>query len=409
MKKTLRALIPLLFALPLLLGACAGLAATPAVDEAALAATVEARVISALEARDAAAEVDAAELAAIAGPADTSDGAELAEEAVAAALQNDDSLLALEQALIDVYAAANPAVVYVVVPQVSTGSGFLYSADGYIVTNNHVVAGGDTYEIVFAGGERRSATLVGADEDSDLAVLQVDDVPAGITPLPLANLEGLQVGELVVAIGNPFGEQGSMSLGIVSALGRSLPSQRSLGNGGSYSLPAVIQTDAPINPGNSGGPLLNLDGEVVGITSAIVSASGTNSGVGYSIPVDAVRQIVPSLIADGSYTYPYVGASFDPEISLAEEALYGLDQTQGTYVISVLPGSPAAEAGLTAADPTTGEGGDLVIAIDGRPVANFGEMNAYLVFSTSVGQTIELTVLRGGDTITLPLTLGARP
>jgi 2-alkenal reductase len=314
----------------------------------------------------------------------------------------------LEAALIDLYARANPGVVYILVSNGSSGSGFVYSAEGYIVTNNHVVSDGRDFEIVFATGERRSGEVVGADVDSDLAVLQVEDLPAGIAPLPLAQ-QSLQVGQFVVAIGNPFGEQGSMSFGIVSGLGRSLPSQRATSGGSSYSLPEVIQTDAPINPGNSGGPLLNLAGEVVGINAAIASTTGANSGVGFSIPVSVVKLVVPSLIEDGAYEYAYMGASFDAEVSLDELPVYDLDRTQGAYVISVTPGSPADDAGLIAANANTGAGGDLVIAIDDQAVNSFTDLNRYLVTHTTAGQTVELTLLRSGRTVTLQLTLGARP
>jgi 2-alkenal reductase len=311
----------------------------------------------------------------------------------------------LEEALVAVYEQANPSVVYIVVPPIGTGSGFVYSEDGYIVTNNHVVAGGRSYEVVFSDGTRQQARLVGRDVDSDLAVLQVDELPQGASPLPLADGDGLQVGQLVVAIGNPFGEEGSMSFGIISALGRSLASQRTVGTGSSYSLPGAIQTDAPINPGSSGGPLLNLAGEVAGINAAIATTTGTNSGVGFAIPVQAVHQIVPSLIAEGSYTYSYIGAAFAEEITLSQQAAYGLPQTSGAYVVNVT----AATAGLTAANASTGQGGDLVIAVDGQPVSDFSDLNGYLVFYTEPDQLIELTVLRGGEEIVLPLTLAERP
>jgi S1-C subfamily serine protease len=314
----------------------------------------------------------------------------------------------LEASLIQVYQNANPSVVYIITPS-GSGSGFVYSQDGMIVTNNHVVAGTRSFEVVFANGDRQRASLVGADADADLAVIQVEQLPEGIDPLSLAEADSLQVGQFVVAIGNPFGEQGSMTLGIVSALGRSLPSQRELSTGSTYSLPEVIQTDAPINPGNSGGPLLSLDGQVVGVNAAIASQTGTNSGVGFSIPVSAVRLIVPSLIQDSKYEYPYMGAGFDSEISLEEQAQFGLQQTQGAYVLNVTPGSPADQAGLVAANPNTGQGGDLVVAIDGQPMQNFSDLNSYLVFHTSIGQTIEIAVLRDGKQVTLQLTLGARP
>jgi 2-alkenal reductase len=313
----------------------------------------------------------------------------------------------LESQLIDLYQRANPAVVYIAT-STGSGSGFLYDTAGHIVTNNHVVAGVRAIEVAFGNGERRAARIAGVDADSDLAVLAVDSLPAGVAPLPLAAADDIQVGQFVVAIGSPFGEQGSMTLGIVSGLGRSLTSQRS-STGGAYSLPSVIQTDAPINPGNSGGPLLNLRGEVVGVNSAIASTSGANTGVGFSIPVAALHQIVPALIERGAYSYPYLGVSFDDEISLGEQAAYGLDQAQGVYILAVAANGPAAQAGLIAANPTSGRGGDLIVAIDGRAVNNFQELNSYLVFHTQAGQTIQLTVMRSGGTVTIPLTLGTRP
>jgi 2-alkenal reductase len=316
----------------------------------------------------------------------------------------------LQETLTRLYQEINPSVVYIIVASSSSGSGFVYGEEGYIVTNHHVATAGRSYEVVFASGERMGATLVGADADSDLAVLKVNELPDGVKPLPLADADSIQVGQFAIAIGNPFGEQGSMSLGIVSGLGRSLRSQReTAATASTYSLPQVIQTDAPINPGNSGGPLVNLDGEVIGVNAAIASTTGTNSGVGFSIPVAAVKRVVPSLIEDGKYVYPYMGASFDSEISLDEQALYGVSQTLGAYVVSVTPGSPADSAGLIAANPQTGEGGDLVIDIDGQPINDFSDLNSYLVFHTQVGQTIEITVLRNGERVALPLTLGARP
>lgn len=337
--------------------------------------------------------------------------AQLVDETIASRLAEEQQAEepGVDTALIDLYRRTNPAVVYIVVPPIGSGSGFVYSADGYIVTNNHVVSGGRVFEVVFSDGDRLPATLVGTDADSDLAVLQVEALPEGVEPLPLAEPDSLQVGQFVVAIGNPFGEQGSMSLGIVSGLDRSLRSQRSSRFGSTYSLPSVIQTDAPINPGNSGGPLLNLDGQVVGINAAIASQTGFNSGVGFSIPVLAVRQVVPSLIEKGSHDYSYLGASFADEISLIEQEQFGLTQTQGAYVISVTPGGPADNAGLIAADPNSGRGGDLIVAIDDRPINSFADLNTYLAFYTTIDQTIDVTVLRDGAKTSVPITLGPRP
>ncbi|MEZ4770074.1 MAG: trypsin-like peptidase domain-containing protein [Caldilineales bacterium] len=365
----------------------------PTLDVAALQATI----LAAVEDRLAAASPESL--------------ARLVDDTVASRLaeQQQAEEPGVDTALIDLYQKANPAVVYIVVPPVGSGSGFVYSADGYIVTNNHVVNGGRAFEVVFSDGEHMPATLVGTDTDSDLAVLQVEALPEGTEPLPLAEPDSLKVGQFVVAIGNPFGEQGSMSLGIVSGLDRSLRSQRISRFGSSYSLPSVIQTDAPINPGNSGGPLLNLDGEVVGINAAIASQTGFNSGVGFSIPVIAVRQVVPSLIEKGSHDYSYLGASFANEIGLSEQEQFGLPQTQGAYVIGVTQGGPADNAGLIAADPNTGRGGDLIIAIDDRTINSFDDLNTYLAFYTTIGQTIDVTVLRDGAETSVPITLGPRP
>jgi 2-alkenal reductase len=428
---------PLVYGLMLLLlvAACGQENEAPVVDTAVIAATVQAEVLTQLaEQETAVATATPPDLTALIEEEIVSQLAETAEDITAEELAEmvrtqvdlyleqrvEPTVVAnaslssaadsdLEQSLMNVYQIANPAVVYIIVPPLGSGSGFVYSEEGYIVTNNHVVTDGTSFEIVFANGERRRAELVGADVDSDLAVLQVEDLPEGIRPLPLDNSDEVQVGQLVVAIGNPFGEQGSMSLGIISALGRSLESQRGLTGSSSYSLPQVIQTDAPINPGNSGGPLLNLDGEVIGINAAISTEIGTNSGVGYAIPVNAVQRIVPSLISDGRYAYPYMGAGFDDEISLDEQAVFGLSQTQGAYVLSVFPDGPADEAGVIAANATTGRGGDLIVALDGHSINSFADLNAYLTFNSEAGQTIEVTVLRNGQLETLFLTLGERP
>ena len=323
----------------------------------------------------------------------------------------------LQDRLTALYRETNPSVVFILVSSGGTnatlgmgsGTGWVYGTEGTIVTNNHVVDAGTYYEIVFPNGDRMESDLIGSDPDSDLAVLQVEALPEGVDPLTLGDSESLEVGQFAIAIGNPFGEQSSMSWGIISGLDRSLPSQRSTMSGSTYSLPAVVQTDAPINPGNSGGPLLNLEGEVIGVNAAIASDTLSNSGVGFSIPVNVVKRVVPSLIADGEVTYPYMGVSFDGEISLRDLEIYGISQTRGAYVIEVLSGSPADDAGLTGADPETGRGGDLIVAIDGRPIDDFSDLNSFLVLEAEVGQTVDVTVIRDGETLNLPLTLGARP
>ncbi len=316
--------------------------------------------------------------------------------------------LSMEQTLVQLYQTANPATVFIVVPGLGSGSGFVFDSAGHIVTNNHVVSGGERFEMVFASGERQFAQLVGTDVDSDLAVLRVDSLPAGVNPLPLANPESIQVGQFVISLGNPFGEQGSMGLGIISGQDRSLLSQRALG-GARFSLPEVYQTDAAINPGNSGGPLLNLAGEVIGVNSAIRTTTGANSGVGFSIPVAAVARIIPNLIEFGEHRYSYLGIGLDDELTLDEAELFGLEQTVGAYVLSVENGGPAQAAGIIPANPSTGRGGDLIVALDGTPVTNFADLNSYLVFNTSAGDEVQITVLRDGEEMVLPAILGRRP
>jgi 2-alkenal reductase len=222
----------------------------------------------------------------------------------------------------------------------------------------------------------------------------------------------VQVGQFVIAIGNPFGETGSLSLGIVSGLGRTLDSDRIAEGGGHYSLPKVIQTDAAINPGNSGGPLLNLAGEVIGVNSAIRTTTGENSGVGFSIPSNAVHRVAPALIAEGIYRYPYLGVRMATLTLAAQEAL-GLSSATGAYVTDLTPGGPAAVAGVRASgiNDTVGQlpGGDLIIAVNGQSIASPDDLISYLVFEAEVGQTVTLTIIREGEQIELPLTLGERP
>jgi S1-C subfamily serine protease len=321
--------------------------------------------------------------------------------------------LTLEQQLIDIYRRINPSVVHIFVYDeiegtslpLGTGSGFVFDQEGHIVTNNHVVTEGDAFEIVFSNGLRRNATLVGSDVDSDLGVLKVDELPEDIVPISLNDSDNLSVGQFVIAIGNPFGEAGSMSVGIISGLGRTLESQRIAEGGGRYSLPEVIQTDAAINPGNSGGPLLDLAGKVIGVNSAISTRTGTNSGVGFSIPVNAVKRIVPRLITDGSYVYPFIGIRM-LTLNLELQEQLELTQATGAYVTEVTENSPASDSGLIGAN---GPGGDLIIAVDETEVISSDDLIAYLVFETEVGQTVNLTVVRDGEENVVPLTLGERP
>ena len=320
-----------------------------------------------------------------------------------------------ETQLIELYNLVNPAVVHIRIFgmgnfPLGSGSGFLVDNDSHIVTNNHVVQGAEEIEVVFWNAVRTRARVIGADQDADLAVLEAELIPEGITPLELGDSEEVQVGQRVIAIGNPYGLQGTMTEGIVSGLGRRLESQRDSENsGGRYSNPDIIQTDAAINPGNSGGPLLNLAGQIIGINTAIRSESGSNSGIGFAAPVNTINRLLPYLIRDGFYTYSWMGiGSPQGEIDLNMMEALDLPQTTGAYITNVVPDSPADRAGLQAADET-GRGGDLLIAIDGNVLIDFGDLLSYLVAYTGPGQVVELTIIRDGETIDLPLTLGERP
>jgi 2-alkenal reductase len=324
-----------------------------------------------------------------------------------------------QQLYIDLYRRVNPAVVAILVfhadaIEMGLGTGFVIDKEGHIVTNNHVVEGGKEFEVDFANGLKVRAELLGTDPTSDLAVLQVKVHSDQLSVLPLGDSDQVQVGQRVIAIGNPFGLSGTMTVGIVSGLGRTLSSDVTAPGGGSFSAPDIIQTDAAINPGNSGGPLVNLNGEVIGVNKAIESETGVNSGVGFSIASNTVKKIVPALIEDGKYVYPYLGISSTDDLTLAEIEALDLPRTTGVYVTSVSGGGPADEAGLRGGtQPTSIEGlrggGDLIIAIDGKEVKTFAEMLSYLVNETSVGQTVTLTVLRDGDPQDIKVILGARP
>jgi len=296
------------------------------------------------------------------------------------------------------------------------GSGFVYDTQGHIVTNNHVVDGATKITVTFADGVEAAATVVGASADADLAVIKVDAPANELHPLTLGASDALKVGEGVVAIGNPFGQAGSMSTGIVSGLGRLLNDGGASASGGSYSIPDVVQTDAAINPGNSGGPLLNLAGEVIGVNTAIDSNSGSNSGVGYAIPADIVSQVVPSLIKAGKYQAPYLGISgitLGSDLAVANK----LDaNTRGVLVADVSSGGPADKAGLQGSTTSTtvdglptAIGGDVIVSVDGQAVKQFDDLLSYLFRHTAVGQKVTLGVLRGGKNATVTITLGARP
>ncbi|MDX1371895.1 MAG: trypsin-like peptidase domain-containing protein [Nitrososphaeraceae archaeon] len=306
------------------------------------------------------------------------------------------------------------------------GSGFVYDTKGHIITNYHVIAPLDDmpkeFDITFSDGSTYKAQLVGFDPFTDLAILKAIDVQSkNLIPLPLADSSLLKVGQTVVAIGNPFGLSASMTVGIVSGLGRLLPSSENTENTPentivpSFSIPDIIQTDAAINPGNSGGPLLNIKGEVVGINTAIFSNTGVYSGVGFAIPSNTINKVVPILINEGEYQHPYLGiVGFDVSTKIAD--FFGLKDTKGFLITDIATGSPAEKAGLTQGTflvNSNGEivesTGDIIFQIDDKPVRKIDDILTYLEREKKVGDNVELTIYRNGELKNFDLELTARP
>ena len=322
-------------------------------------------------------------------------------------------LLPQEQLLASLYQRVNPSVVNVNITTAGgqgAGSGFVYDTQGHIVTNNHVVESANSIYVTFADGTMVSAKVVGTDPGSDLAVIQVDVPASELRPVTLGDSDTLQPGQMAVAIGNPFGLEGTMTSGIISALGRVMPSSSSR-----YAMVDLIQTDAPINPGNSGGPLLDSAGRVIGVNTMIYTDSGTSSGVGLAVPVSAVKQVVPQLIERGSYSHPWMGITAATITPTLAESL-NLTVKQGVLIESVVSGSPADQAGLlggSGRSMVNGEaissGGDIIVAIGGLEAKIFEDVVGYLARSTQVGQKIELTIMRDGRQQTVTVTLGERP
>ena len=292
----------------------------------------------------------------------------------------------------------------------SIGSGFVYDNLGHIITNAHVVDGASKATVTFLDGSQYNAEIIGKDKFTDIAVIKVSEKPRLLHPLQIGDSSQLRVGEQVAAIGNPFGLSGSMTSGIISQMGRLLPSQDS-----GFSIPDVIQTDAAINPGNSGGPLLNLRGEVVGINTAIQSSSGEFSGVGFAIPSNTAIKIVPSLIEDGEYHHPWIGISgrdIDPDLARVLE----LKDAKGFLIITVVDGSPADKAGLKGMTATQVIGGkeypangDIIISVDDKEVRKISDILIHLQREKSVGDTMVLGVVRDGEFMHISLELVERP
>jgi len=329
----------------------------------------------------------------------------------------------LQDTLITLYEKVSPGVVSIRVltdQGEGLGSGFVIDTNGRVLTNYHVVEGETDIEVDFPSGFKVRGKVIGTDLDSDIAVIKLDAPADQLHPMVLGDSDLLKVGQSVVAIGNPFGLSGSMTVGIISAKGRTLTSMHSTPSGDYYTAGDLIQTDTAINPGNSGGPLLNLNGEVIGINRAIrsqnFSTSGEvlNSGIGFAISINTIKRVLPSVIQNGKYDYPYLGISSLDDITLIVQEALGLPRSTGAYVTTVTPGGPAEKAGLRGGSLPTAisgieAGGDLIIAIDGHEVATFGDMLNYLINNKSPNDTVKLTILRQNKEMEVNLTLGKRP
>jgi len=328
---------------------------------------------------------------------------------------------AAELVIAHIYDQVSPAVVNItsrvmrrsfffgVIPEEGTGSGFIIDRDGHVVTNYHVVQGAQQVQVTLSDETIVPAQVVGADSFNDLAVLQVSVPPERLQPVELGTSQGLRVGQMVIAIGNPFGLERTLTTGVISAIGRTIQSDegRVLGE--------VIQTDAAINPGNSGGPLLDIHGRVIGVNTAIRSPSGGSVGIGFAVPVDTVKRVVPSLIASGRYPHPWLGAEFYPLTPVVAQALR-LPVERGLMVAQLYRGSPAVQAGLRGAtrEVQVGNalvpiGGDIVTAVNGLALKRAEDLAVYLETKTQVGQKVELTIMRDGQEMKISVALAERP
>ena len=338
------------------------------------------------------------------------------DDSTSVAIAEASPLYSNNLSLIEIFEKSEPGVVRVNVQRSETddvvggvGSGFVFDKMGHIITNAHVVKDATKVVVTFLDGRSYNAEIIGTDEFTDIAIIKVNADLVLLHPLPIGDSSNLKVGEQITAIGNPFGLSGSMTSGIVSQLGRLLPS------GAGYSIPDVIQTDAAINPGNSGGPLLNMRGEIVGINTAIQSATGEFTGVGFSIPSQTVAKIVPTLIEEGEYNHPWIGISgrdIDPDMA----NVLNLKDAVGFLVITVVDNSPAFEAGLIGSDKTIEVegisypmGGDIILSVDGIEVRKIDDILIHLQRAKTVGSEMTLEILRDGRTTDITITLQERP
>ena len=299
--------------------------------------------------------------------------------------------------------------VVLITTNAAQGSGFVYDYAGHIVTNYHVIEGATNIQVTFVDGNVTDAIMVGEDPYSDIAVIKVNPATTTLYSVVLGNSSNLIVGEPIVAVGNPFGLSDTMTAGIISQLGRDLSAP------GGYLIVDVIQVDAAINPGNSGGPLVDMNGEVAGVNTAIISGSGTFAGVGFAIPSDTIKREVPSLIQTGTYRHPWIGISgLDVTLDIAREM--GLEKVQGFLIVDVSQGSPANDAGLRGGDETIlidGQevkiGGDVIVGVDDLGVRNLNDLVVYVERNRRPGDTTSLKIIREGAEMARSLVLGERP
>jgi S1-C subfamily serine protease len=318
-----------------------------------------------------------------------------------------------DYSLINIFEKSEESVVQVNVlrggSEGGMGSGFVYSEEGYVITNQHVVKDAQKVTVTFLDGESYIGDVIGRDQDLDIAVIKVSPSNTYLQPIKIGDSSKLKVGERIAAIGNPFGLSGSMTSGIISQIGRLLPQESG------YSIPDVIQTDAAINPGNSGGPLINMKGEVVGINTAIQSATGEFSGIGFAVPSNTVKKVVPVLIENGEFKHPWMGISgtdVDPELAEVRD----LKSSKGFLVVSVIEGSPAEQAGLIGVTETKeidgrefALDGDIILSIDGKTVRKISDILVHLQREKSIGDEMVLLVNRNGEMLELTMILEERP
>jgi len=336
-----------------------------------------------------------------------------------AAKLGDESILSVEKSLslVELFEKSEEGVVRIDVVKInsfregnSVGSGFVFDLFGNIITNAHVIDNADNITVTFLDGSQYNASIVGMDKFTDIAVINVEEKPDYLHPLEIGDSSALKVGEPVAAIGNPFGLSGSMTSGIVSQIGRLLPSHDT-----GFSIPNVIQTDAAINPGNSGGPLLNMNGEVMGINTAIQSGTGQSAGIGFAVPSNTISKVVPVLITEGKYSHPWIGISgqdINPDLA----KIRNLNHSKGFLIVTVIPDSPAEMAGLKGVSEIEKidnkeypKDGDIIISVDGKEVRKISDILIHLQEEKSVGDEMILGIIRNGEQMDIILTLIVRP